>query len=88
MGCTGTTSLTCTMSQIVKFKLHITIHYIYISSVFTRKATYRFEGNIKMVLSQAFMQWMTKHMKSWVDRRTWDLPIGSDGKGGGMNEKW
>ena len=76
------------MSHVVKFKLHVTIHYIYISSVFTGKARYRFEDNIKMVLSQAFMQWLTKHTKSWVDRRKWSLPFGSEGKGGELNEKW
>lgn len=54
MACTGT-SLVCTMSRVVKFKLHVTIHYIYISSVFTGKARYRFEDNIKMVPSQAFL---------------------------------
>jgi len=88
MSCTGTTSLACSMSQVVKFTLHVTMHYIYTSFVFTGKARYIFEDNIKMVLSQAFMQWLTKHTKSWDDRRTWDLPFGSDGKGGGMNEKW
>lgn len=55
MSCTGTTSLACNMSQVVKSKLHVTIHYIYTSFVFKGKARYRFEDNIKMVLSQAFM---------------------------------
>lgn len=82
------TSLALSTSQVVKFKLHVTINYSHISSLFKGKARYRYEDNIKMVLSPAFMQWLTKATKSWVDRRTLDLPFGGDGKGVGINEKW